>query len=180
MHNRQSWAGILLPLGELIIGVLLLINPAAFTRFIIIGCGLVLMAMGLAGVIRYFRLAPAAAAMTRGLANGLAIVAVGAFCTFGAGWFIATFPVLTVIFGAGLLMSGLYKIQRAVDLMRLERGSPLFAAVNAGLTIIISVVIIVNPFATIQALWTFIGIVLIAAAILDLIPHILALNRKGR
>lgn len=175
----KAWSSILLPAAELVSGILLLVNPSVFTRIIIIGLGLILAALGTAGVIRYFRLDAAAAALTQSLARGLGMMLTGCFCIFGSTWFIATFPVMTVLFGIVLLYTGLFKLQRAADLLRLRQGNPLYAGVNAALTILAAVVIILNPFATLRALWTFIGVMLILSAALDLIPYILSASGKN-
>lgn len=52
-------------LMEILVGILLLINPVGFTSGIIIGAGFVLLVTGLISVIKYFRTEPEAAEKTR-------------------------------------------------------------------------------------------------------------------
>jgi len=49
----------------------------------------------------------------------LLIKIVGLFCTLNSNWFIVTFPVLTALCGAAMLLTGLRKIQWTIDCVRL-------------------------------------------------------------
>ncbi len=52
---KENVAGIVLSLFELVVGVLLLVNPVGFTVGIIMVAGVVLILLGLIDVARYFR-----------------------------------------------------------------------------------------------------------------------------
>ena len=51
---KGSLNGIVLCLFELIVGILLLINPVGFTAWIIMSAGIVLMLLGLVEVAKYW------------------------------------------------------------------------------------------------------------------------------
>lgn len=153
--------------AELVVGALLLFRPAAFTKGILIALGLALALGGAASVWRYFRSAPIEAARSQGLARGLGMLAVGLFCVFNSGWFLAAFPLLTMLYGVIMLFSGLYKTQRAVDILRLRMGGALWFGLSAATTLLFALVILLNPFATVSAMWIFIGCMLIGEAVLD-------------
>lgn len=165
-----------LALAEIAIGVLLLFKPIAFTRGIIIVLGVVLAVLGVMSIARYFRAYPVEAAREQGLARGLGMLLVGGFCAFNADWFIRTFPVLTMLYGVLLLFSALYKVQKAVDILRLKIGGAFWTGLSAATTLLFAIVILLNPFATVSALWMFIGIILIGEAVLDIAA--LALGQK--
>lgn len=110
-------------LMEILVGILLLINPVGFTSGIIIGAGFVLLVTGLISVIKYFRTEPEAAAKNQMLVKGLVALLAGAFCAFKSGWFVVTFPVITLIYGIIILLTGLAKIQRLVDALRMKKAS---------------------------------------------------------
>ena len=59
---KNHFAGIGMFLLEILVGVLLLINPVGFTSGIIIGAGLVLLLVGIVCIIKYFRAEPQEAA----------------------------------------------------------------------------------------------------------------------
>ena len=125
-------------------------------------------------IVRYFRAHPAEAAREQSLARGLGMLLVGGFCVFNAGWFIQTFPVLTMLYGVLLLFSGLYKVQRAVDILRLKIDGVFWTGLSAVTTLLFAIVILLNPFATVSALWIFIGIILIGEAGLDIAALVLS------
>lgn len=166
-HLKRNGNVILICLFEALIGVLLLVDPIGFTSAIIIVFGVALLMAGLAAVIGYFRADAAEAALSRALAKGLAMLLAGAFCVLRPAWFIATFPLLTMLYGVMILLAGLGKVQWAVDALRLKTGRWFLPALSAVVSIICALVILANPFASTLVLWMFTGISLIVEAALD-------------
>ncbi len=166
---------------ELILGVILLINPVGVTRAIIISAGIISLIYALVNIINYFKLDPVMASLRQCMFKGLAAAVFGGFCVCRSEWFIATFPVFTIIYGIGILISGLFKVQATADLIRLKQkwGIVCFSAV---ISILFSGIILSNPFASTAALWMFVGISLIAAAIIDIISLIIDIvwERKNK
>lgn len=160
---------IILCLFELVAGVLLLIDPARFTSAVITVAGAALLIFGLIEIVRYFRADPEEAVLGQALTKGLVAILAGAFCVFRTEWFLATFPVLTVIYGVIVLVTGIGKLQRTVDLIRLKASRWFLDAINAALSIFCAVVILSNPFASTLILWSFTGVTLIVTGIFDLI-----------
>lgn len=154
---------------ELIVGVLLLINPVGFTSAVIKIAGIVLLIVGAFQIVKYFGEDPVEALVDQSLAIGLITVSLGLFCIFGTDWFISTFPVLSVVYGVAVLISGFMKTQWTVDSLRLHNGNWLINMISAILSIVFAIIIIKNPFATTTILWKFTGIILIIEAILDII-----------
>ncbi len=169
---KKNLPGIIVCLSELLVGILLLVRPAGFTALVIICIGAALILYGLSNVIRYFRTAPQAAEKERRLARGLIILLPGLFCILQSAWIIAIFPVITVLYGAGLLIAGLYKIQITADMLRQKRAGWQWAALSAGLALLFAVVILLNPFSTAAILWSFAAVGLIVEAVVDLISLI--------
>lgn len=166
---KEKASGIVLCLFELIVGMLLLINPVEFTAGIIKVTGIVLMIFGIIEIIKYFRMSAEEAFLGQTLVKGLVSVLAGAFCTFKTGWFIITFPVLTIIYGVVILLAGLGKIQLTIDMLRRKRKNWVWAAVNAFVSIVCAIVILNSPFTSTAVLWMFTGASLIAAGVLDII-----------
>lgn len=175
---KRSLNGVLMSLGELIIGILLLVNPVGFTSGIIVAVGVVLMLMGIGSTIKYFRTEPEEAAVGQLLAKGLIQLLGGAFCTFNSRWFVATFPVLTLVYGVVILLAGLTKLQWMVDAIRMKHEKWFWVAISAAISILCGVVIVVSPFATTAVLWAFTGISLIVEAVFDMISAFLGGREK--
>ena len=88
-------------------------------------------------------------------------------------WFLETFKLLSFLYGILLLISGFYKVQWSIDLLRQKEKRWWLAAVSAGLSILFSLIIIGNPFSTVTVTWIFSGVVLIAEAIIDIVMLLL-------
>lgn len=177
---REKANGIALCLFELIAGVLLLIDPVGFTSGIIMAAGIVLMILGLIETVKYFRTSAEEAFLGQTLVRGLVFLLSGAFCVFKTEWFIITFPVLTILYGVMTLLAGLGKIQLTVDMLRGKNGNWVWAAVNAGVSIVCAIVILNNPFTSTAVLWVFTGSSLIAEGVFDMITFFAGRRaRKG-
>ena len=173
MKSTSKLASILLALCEVAAGVLLLIDPVSFTKVILTVMGGILVIMGVVSAVQYFRATPLRAAAGKGLVRGCVEIAFGVFCIAKSSWFLATFPLLTVIYGVVTLVSGFTKLQWTVDMIRMKMKKWGLAALSAAVTILCALVILGNPFASTTVLWMFIGIALIVEAVADLIAAIL-------
>lgn len=159
---------LLICLGELVLGILLLVNPAGFTTAVLWMAGVVLAGLGLFRLVGYWRTPPRLAAQGDGLTSGGLLLLAGLFCILGRRWVLAAFPLLTGVYGLLTLLNALGKLQFAVDLWRLGQKYWYVALTGAGLTLVFALVILANPFVTAALLWTFIALTLLAEAALDL------------
>lgn len=175
---KEKANGIVLCLFELIVGVLLLIKPVGFTSGIIKVTGIVMVILGIIEIVKYFKTSAEEAFLGQTLSKGLVFVLAGAFCTFKTDWFIVTFPVLTIIYGIIILLAGLGKIQLTVDMLRMKNKNWYWAAINAGVSLICSIIILNNPFATTAVLWGFTGASFIVEGVFDIITFFVNRNAK--
>ena len=158
---------------EILVGVLLLIDPVRFTSGIIIGAGWVMAALGAVSVIRYFVVKPEEGAQSQLLFRGLTLAMAGALCITQYGWFLTAFPLLTVLYAGWMLVLAAMKLQQLADMLRLKVGRWYMPAIAAGLAVALAVIILWNPFGAAQAVWTFVGLSLIAEAVVELVGAIL-------
>ena len=169
---KENLNGVALCLFELVVGVLLLISPVRFTAGIITVAGVVLMILGLMDVVRYFRTSPDEAVLGHLLSKGILSLLLGIFCVWKTEWFIATFPVLTILYGILILVAGISKIQLTVDMLRRKNRKWFWAAISAAVSIVCAIVILQSPFTSTAVLWMFTGISLIVEAVLDIVALI--------
>ena len=159
---------------EIVIGILLLINPEAFTKGIVIVLGLLLCAMGIWNMVRYFRRPVQAVGGDWALSRGVMMILAGGFCVFNSQWLLAVLPALFIIYGVMMLVSGVMKLQRMADLRRLRHPRWYMPGISALMYIILAVIILLNPFGTAMVVWTFVGVSMIVSAALDIITLIVA------
>ncbi len=176
---KENANPIILCIVEVVVGILLLVNPVGFTVGIIIAVGIALMIGGLINVVRYFKTGPEEAAVGRLLTQGLIALVAGAFCAFNPGWFILAFPVIAILYGVAVLVVGLSKIQTTVDMLRAKNSKWWWGAISAVISIVCALVIINNPFSSTVALWWFTGISLMVEAVFDLVTLIMGRKNNG-
>ena len=107
---KENAGSLLLCVFEAVVGILLLLDPIAFTTGIIVAFGVVLLLMGIGSAVGYFRMDALAGAASRSLLKGLILIAAGAFCVFRSYWFIISFPVLSVIYGVSILGAAAHQV----------------------------------------------------------------------
>lgn len=178
MQLKDNLSGVLTCLFEILVGVLLLVNPAAFTAAIIVIAGILLMITGVINILKYFKTAPEEAAKSQTMTKGLFALVAGCFCTFQSEWFIATFPIITLIYGVVIFLTGLSKVQWTIDALRLKKNKWFLIAISALLSLICGILIIQKPFSSTAALWIFAGVSLIAESALDFAALLFANQEK--
>ena len=110
---KQNWGAIITILFMILVGVLLLVNPATFAIGIIKVAGVVLFLWGIYDLIRYFRTPADVAARGSAFFSGITMITLGAYCFFGSDWFVNVFPVLAVLKDfeeMGVLLSVLFLV----------------------------------------------------------------------
>ena len=78
----RNLMSLLVCIGELVIGVLLLLNPRGFTFAVFVTLGVLLAVMGITRLVGYWRAEAAVAARSGGLVTGLVFL-LGAFAFSG-------------------------------------------------------------------------------------------------
>lgn len=163
---------------ELVMGILILINPEAFTLGIIIIAGALLMVTGVINLYKYIIKNAEEAMREQYLTKGLLALMTGLFCALQTDWFLSTFPVLTTLYGVAVLVLGVSKVQLMFDMIRLKHKKWAYAGLNALITIVCAVIILMAPFGSTQVLWIFIGVSLIIEAIFDVVTLVLSYKAK--
>lgn len=137
-RNKDHLGSIIVCLIEIVAGILLLINPMGVTTSIIVLAGIALTVTGSYWVIQYFRANAVEAAASRDLVKGLLGMAGGLFCIVRSRWFLAAFPVLTILYGVITLIVGLFKVQITVDKLRLKISQWGWSAFSTALTLLVA------------------------------------------
>ena len=174
---KQNGSAIVAGLVELLVGILLFVNPIGFTSGILMAVGVVLLICGAVCLIHYFNTEPVQAALEQNFSKGLIMILLGGFLVLRTQQAIALFPLLTHLYGVAILIIGVVKLQQGIDLLRLKARYWFLAGVNAVLAILFASVILSNPFASTIILWRVAAISLIVEAVLDVV--VLIMTGKG-
>lgn len=164
---RANIPVILFILFELAVGILLLVDGDALTTTVLICFGIILMVIGAVYLIRFLRERGAGKANYLTLIMSVLSLFVGAVCVIFPGFVKGLFTVIAIIYGVILIVMGVYKTKTYND-AKSEGASPSFLTlISAVLSLVLGVVVIVNPFKADGALYVFAGISLIFEAALD-------------
>ena len=174
---KQNGGASVAGLVELLIGILLFVDPVGFTSGILMAVGVILLLCGVVCLIHYFNTDPVQAALEQNFSKGLIMILLGGFLVLRTQQVIALFPLLTHLYGAAILIVGVIKLQQGVDLLRLKARFWFLAGVNALLAILFAAIILSNPFTSTIVLWQVAAISLIVEAVLDI--AVLFLNRSS-
>lgn len=149
---------------EIIVGVLLLLNPHAFISYILIIAGAFIALSGVISLIKYFASTPEVGEESQGLSKALVSLTLGIFLVVKNGVAATFTDLLAYVFGAAILYIGYTKLQKAVDKMR-KKQFFLVALIAALITVVCAVIVFTLKG---NALWLFLGISLIAEAVIDI------------
>lgn len=173
---KKNGIAIVAGLVELLIGILLFVDPEGFTSGILMAVGVILLLCGVVCLIRYFRTEPVRAALEQNFSKGLIMILLGGIFALRTEQVMDIFPLLAQLYGIAILIVGVVKLQQGVDLLRLKARFWFLASINALLAIVFGAAILSNFFSFID-LWQLAAISLIVEAVLDI--AVLFLSRSG-
>lgn len=164
---------ILLCIAEIIVGVLLLVNPDAVTSAFIIGAGAVMILTGIVFCTLYFVGEAEKMVIKQLLFKGLLLIILGVLCVTQYGVLLAALPFVTWVYAIAMLILAAYKVQCTVDILRLSGIRWYFPAISAALAVVLALFILLNPNTAMNIVWGFMGVFIILEAGLEIATIIL-------
>ena len=131
-------------------GIFMILFPNTSGNIICRGVGAVLCIWGVVRLVAYFRNNEILGSF--GLVQGVALAGFG----------------LYILIRPGIIEDGILKLQYALDFRKLDAGGWWIEAVCAAVMIILGIVVLFNPFATVAAVMLFIGVVFVFEGAWDL------------
>ena len=139
---------------EIIVGVVLLVDPVGFLRLAIILFGMGVLAAGIVYLIRYLRARKNGETRTAWMIDAVIGILLGLFCLIANLWIVESFAALVVVCGILLVLLAIMKVQWTLELRCIGR-TWLASALSAVLSIAIAILIILHPFSVMTTLWRF-------------------------
>ena len=164
---------ILLCIAEIIVGVLLLVNPDAVTSAFVIGAGAVMILTGIVFCTLYFVGEAEKMVIKQLLFKGLLLIILGILCVTQYGILLAALPFVTWVYAIAMLILAAYKVQCTVDILRLSGIRWYFPAISAALAVVLALFILLNPNTAMNIVWGFMGVSIILEAWLEIATIIL-------
>jgi len=168
--KKIKWNVIISSVIYVALGVILLLWPEKMARNICYVIGVIAVAVGIVNLIDYIRKDYSVDAYRYNLVYGLVSILFGVFVFVKVDTVVSIIPFLL---GFAVTISGLLKLQNAVDLVRMKYKGWGAVMIVSVLNIAFGVVLIMNPFDSAMVLFICIGIGMIYSGVSDLIATIM-------
>ena len=180
MGKKLKWNLILMSILYLALGIFLLMVPGMALNIVCYALGGVVLACAAVQLIRYFAVERGVFQSQLTLISGLVCLGLGAFLIIRSDLVVRILP---IVFGLFVIFDSLGRIQNALDLRRCEYSSWKGFLLLPVLSVVLGVVLIVNPFGAMETLVMAIGVILIVEGAINLLSAlytVLALRRFAK
>ena len=157
---------ILMSLLYLALGIFLLMVPGTALNVVCYALGGVVLACAAVQLVRYFVVERGVFQSQLTLISGLVCLALGAFLIIRSDVVVRVLP---IVFGLFVIFDSLGRIQNALDLRRCEYPSWKGFLLLPVLSVVLGVVLVINPFGAMETLVMAIGIILIVEGAINLL-----------
>lgn len=149
-----------------VIGMILIIWPGTTAKIVNYMLSVAFAAGGVYNLGMYFKKDVVRGAKSFDLSAGIVLLAIALFLALNPKFVVSILP---VVLGSVLFISGAIKFQNAVDVARTGYKRWPFIMLLSLVTIVIAVVILINPFDTGKVLMVIIGVALVYSGLSDLV-----------
>lgn len=174
--TRWKWSGYVAVLLYALCGLALLLMPDLAADILGYALAAALCLIGLYNIIAYFRGDMMQSIMGFSFSSGLAALAIGVALLFMPRLLASLY---VFVFGATLVVGGFAKVQMALDMGRMKARFWWCMLLAAAVSLVLGVVIMAQPRDATNAIVMFVGIAMLAEAIIDLLSLIM-LHRRIR
>ena len=166
MAKKLKWNLILMSLLYLALGIFLLMVPGTALNVVCCALGGVVLACAAVQLVRYFVVERGVFQSQLTLISGLVCLALGAFLIIRSDVVVRVLP---IVFDLFVIFDSLGRIQNALELRRCEYPSWKIFLLLAVLSVVLGIVMVVDPFGTMETLVMAIGLILILEGALNLL-----------
>lgn len=163
---------ILLVLVEIAIGVLLLIDPEAFTVAVVLIFGAIITVIGLVYLFKFISAKRKGEERYSLLVLSILSLAIGIFTIVFSQFVLGFFAFIAVIYAIIMAVSGIFKMIQFFTARQANLPVSFVVLAGAAISVILGIVIIINPFGTTHVLFMFTGIAIICSAVVDMVALI--------
>ena len=166
MGKKLKWNLIVMSVLYLALGIFLLMVPGTALNVVCYALGGVVLLGAVIQLVRYFLVERGIFQSQLTLISGLVCLALGGFLILRSDIVVRILP---IVFGLFVIFDSLGRIQNALELRRCEYPSWKGFLLLAVLSIALGVIMIVDPFGTMETLVMAIGVILIVEGSLNLL-----------
>ena len=180
MVKKLKWNLVLMSLLYLGLGVFLVMKPGTALNIVCYALGGVVLACAAVQLVLYFAVERGVFQSQLTLVSGIVCLALGAFLIIRSDIVVSILP---IVFGLFVIFDAIGRVQNALDLRRCGYDSWKGFLLLPVLSVVLGVVMILNPFGTMETLVMAIGIILIIEGAINLLSAlytVLAIRRFAK
>ena len=166
MVKKLKWNLVLMSVLYLGLGIFLVLKPGTALNIVCYALGGVVLACAAVQLVRYFVVERGVFQSQLTLISGLVCLALGAFLIIRSDVVVRVLP---IVFGLFVIFDSLGRIQNALELRRCGYPSWKIFLLLAVLSVVLGIVMVVDPFGTMETLVMAIGLILILEGALNLL-----------
>lgn len=172
--NLITIGSILMDILIIILGIFFVSNPTVGLESALLLIGIILLVSGIYSIIKYI-VNPRSFFKFELLYGILSIIA-GLFAVFKP-FGVAT--LIVVLVGIWLIISSVVKLVMAIELRKLKEDTWVFDLTVSALTILLGILILVNPFSSYIILSTYVGVMMMIYAAMDIVEQFFIRRRAN-
>ncbi len=176
MLKHLKWQEICSAIILAAIGGVLIFRPEVTMDLLTKAIGILLIVIGAIFVLSFF-LRRIPNIDNNNLVSGVVIVGIGIFVYMKQELFVSFIPILL---GIGIVISGIFKLQRGFEIRRMRNGGWAWVAVLGLINILLGTLVLLNPAVIARILMQLIGGFLIFSGLFDLITTLVVSRKFSR
>lgn len=165
---------VVMAVAYILVGIVMVIYPTITMKSLVYYGAISMIVIGAVNILRYVLRGLRGGVLNNYMVTGSAMIIMGVVLLIKPDLAIETIPLLM---GLAILLDGLIKLQRSVDLARLKYDGWIFILLISALCIALSIVIIANPFDTAKLLLIVEGISMIFSGVSQIVITIIVAKR---
>lgn len=169
---------ILISILLIALAVFLMMKPLEIVSTLIKVIGMCVLICGVFDFLNYFFKKEDAVLFNYGLFRGIMEITVGILFVFKYNLLITLFPSLL---GLMIVFINIFKLQTSLDFKEVENSNYLTGVIISSLSIILGIIILINPFGAVETVVIISGVVLLVSELVNIIysAYVLRFIRKA-
>lgn len=172
--KKKELKGIFASLLLIVLGVFLIIKPDEIIKTLIQVMGIILLLIGVIDFMNYFRMSDEEKLFNYGLFKGVLELCIGILFIFKFETLIDIFP---IVIGLIVIFINLFKLELSLNLKQIDAENWFVGVLISSISIILGVIIILNPFETVKVLVITSGVVIVISELSNIIYSIMILSK---
>lgn len=171
--KKKEIKGIFVSILLIVLGVFLIMKPTEILKTLIQTMGIIILICGVLDFMNYFRMTEEEKLFNYGLFKGIMELCIGILFIFK---FKELTSVFFIIIGLIIIFINVFKLQLSINLKNIENTNWFIGVIISTISIILGIVIILDPFNSLKTLIIFSGVIICVTELCNIIYSFIILS----